>query len=856
MNIQLTLATRYLWGRRLRTALTTLAIVFGVLVIFGTNMIMPTMLRAFQSNLLSASGQVDVSVSHKAGESFDQALVNRVRSVPGVSVAAGSLSRTVNVPTGFFDRAANVGVLTLSGIDPRLAPQLREYRVQQGRFLRTSDERAAVITTSLAEQLGLRLGGELRLPTTEGVAKLSVVGLLPARAMPGNEEVLVTLSQAQKLLDLDGRLNAIDANLATTDQAQREQIQAEIVRRLGTSYQLGGLTSGSEFLASMQMGEIIFNLLGLMALFMGGFIVFNTFRTVVPERRHDIGMLRTLGASRRTIVGTLLAEGLVQGVVGTAAGIGLGYLLGTGMVAAMRGMMQQFLHLDLGSPVVEPGLIVVSVVLGVGVALVAGLLPALAAGRVSPLEALRPPAPEGEGRARRRGAIAGAVLLLLAVVALFTGNTGAVALGGLFCLAGLVLVAPALVHPIANIFSSLLTWLVARDGTATLAGRNLSRQPGRAAVTASTTMIALAIIVAVLGLTSSMTGGIMDLARRTLGSDYLLMPPALGTWGSNVGARADLAEQLRQTRGVGTVSTLRFASTSLAGVSAKGAAGDQSLSLLGIDPVAFPQISGLNFTQGEPRQAYAQLGRGRALIVNGIAASQTGLKLGDNVAIATPEGTKEYLVVGVASDFINAKVMTGYISQEALQADFRKTEDVLVQLNLTPGANRADVEARLRGVVADYPQFTLVSGQEYIEQMVQQLNATFSLFYVVLIVLALPSLIAILNTLAIGVIERTREIGMLRAIGSTRGQVRLAIVAEALLLAAIGTAFGLLGGLYLGYMMVLGINAMGIFPMTYSFPLAGMIAAVAVGLLFGALAALLPARQAAKLQIVQALRYE
>ena len=173
----------------------------------------------------------------------------------------------------------------------------------------------------------------MKLPTTEGVVKLAIVGLMPGRALVGNEQVLVTLTQAQKLLDAAGRINVIEANLTTKDKAQSDAIVNYIKAQLGNTYTLGGLTSGSEFASAMQMGQVIFNMFGLLTLAMGGFIIFNTFRTIVAERRHDIGMLRAIGANRATIIGLVLTEGLVQGVIGTAIGIGLGYLLGVGITA-------------------------------------------------------------------------------------------------------------------------------------------------------------------------------------------------------------------------------------------------------------------------------------------------------------------------------------------------------------------------------------------------------------------------------------------------------------------------------------------------------------------------------------------
>ena len=202
-----------------------------------------------------------------------------------------------------------------------------------------------------------------------------------------------------------------------------------------------------------------------------------------------------------------------------------------------------------------------------------------------------------------------------------------------------------------------------------------------------------------------------------------------------------------------------------------------------------------------------------------------------------------------------AKLATGYISQTNLAQDFQRTEDVLLQLNLFPEADRSVVEPRIKTVAAVYPQFRLVSGQAYYEENAKILNQSFISMYVLFIVLAVPSLIAILNTLTIGVIERTREIGMIRAVGGTRRQVSRMVLIEAVLLAMTGTAFGLLAGMYLSYVMVGSMSVAG-YPVTFSFPYFGVVSAVAIGLLVGVVAALVPARQAAQLEIVQALRYE
>lgn len=856
MNFQLTLAARYLGGRKLRTFLTTLAIVIGVMVIFGMGIYLPSFMDAFNKSLLSASGQTDVMITHKTGESFSASTLNKIKRIKGIAVIAGSLERTINLPPNFYGKDSPVSALTLVGIDPTVAPDLHDYRVAQGRFLERGDGKVAVISERLADEVGVKLNDTLKLPTPEGVVKLTIVGLVPGRALIGNEQVLITLTQAQKLFDMSGRISVIEANLTTKDKAESEAIVNEIKAQLGDTYTLGGLSSGSEFAGAMQLGQVVFNMFGVLALAMGGFIIFNTFRTIVAERRHDIGMLRAIGASRKTIISLVLTEGLVQGVIGTAIGLGLGYLLGVTITAGTSSLFKQLMNIEL-TPVVEPLLIIVSIALGVGVTLFASLLPAWNASRVTPMEALRPSFSQVMQRISRIGTIAGAVMIVVAIMGLLTGIFTFVALGGILFLIGLVLIAPALVKPIANVFGVLLALIFARQGTGELAQGNLTRQPSRAAITASATMIGLAIIVGAGGMMFSTVDTVMDLFSKSMGSDFLLIPPSIAVWKGDVGASATLKAKINVLPGVGAVSSLRYAQSSLRPSTQTASKGETTISVLGIDPVEYPKISAMDFQKGNTQDAFSALAANeRNVIVNGILATTANLNIGDVIPLVTPTGIKNYRVVAIGGEVMSMKINTAYISQASMKSDFRKSEDIFYQVDLAPGADPAAVEQRLGKVVENYPQFRLVAGHEYTAEFRRQYDAIFAGFYVLLGVLAFPSLIAILNTLAIGVIERTREIGMLRAIGATRGQVWKTIVAEALLLASLGTAFGILAGLYLSYVFVQGMSASGIFKVAYTFPLAGVLAAIAAGLIFGVLAALLPARQASSLEIIKALRYE
>ena len=850
MQLQLTLAWRYLNGRKLRTFLTTLAVVFGVMVIFGMNIILPTMLQAFQANIMAASGVADVTITHLSGSGFPVDVAHRLDGITGVRAVSASLHRTINLPANFVDanpaRADRITALSLVGVDPRAAQSLHAYLVQSpGRFLRAADTNSTVISQTLADAYSVSLGGEIRVPSINGTVSLTVVGILPPRILPGNEQVLVNLSQAQAMTGQVGQVNSIEIGLTSTDKTLRNKAVSSIQAALGSQYQIGALQSDSSLFASIELGQAAFNMFGVLALFMGGFIIFNTFRTVVTERRRDIGMLRALGARRSTITGMILIEGLLQGLIGSALGLLLGYLFGAGLVRLVRGPINAFIHLSMGRPIVSPTLVVTCILTGVGITVLSGLIPAWNASRVTPMDALRPSQVEIEYK-RRAGAglISGLVVLATALLALASGNMSLIALGGVIFLLGLILAAPALLRPIAFVFGRMMTLIYARQGTGDLAQGNLTRQPGRVTITASATMIGLAIIVALGGMTSSISVMMKSTLHKSLGSDYLFVPPSVSVWSSDIGASLEFASRLQAIPGVGEISTLRFADSQV---------NKQAISLLGINPETYPIVSGLDFKQGN-QAAYAALAKGRNMIVNGAFIALTGVKVGDTVNLSTPKGPQGYTIVALATDLLDAKVVTGFISQANLAADFGRTEDVFLQLNLKPGAQAVDVDQQIKAVAAAYPQFTVVAGKSYIAQMEGLVNAIFGGLYFLLAFLALPSLIAMLNTLTINVLERRREIGMIRAVGATRKQVRRMVVAEALLLACIGTAFGIFSGMYLGYVIVRALGSL--FPMQYSFPLAGVLTGIAIGLLFGALAAVIPARQASRLQVVEALRYE
>ncbi|MCL5292399.1 MAG: ABC transporter permease [Actinobacteria bacterium] len=845
MIFQLRLAFRYLAGRKLRTTLTTLAIVFGVMVIFGLNGFLPTFQKAFRDSMMASANKVDLTVTSEARGVFDAGAVNKVRKTDGVAHATGSLVKPVILPPEQAPKNKDnqpIGTLSLNGVDPDSADNVRPLSISKGRGLEAWDANAVIISERLAEDTGLDVGGKLRIPSASGTTEFTVVGIASDRPAAGSEEVFVPLKAAQGVFNQPGKINTIEALF--TPGSDGKAVSREVLDGLGEGFKSGGNQVGTEYQASMEMGAFIFNMMGILALAMGGFIIFNTFRTVVAERRRDIGMLRAVGASRRTIIGLFLSESLVQGVIGTALGMATGYLIAIGMIAGTKPRYEELLHIKMSNPSFAVQAYIVAIVLGVGVTVVGGLYPAFIASRVTPLEALRPSVGEVSWKSMSKRLIVGSIIIGFALLGLVSGEVGLASLGAVVFLIGLIVIGPALIRPISAAFGRLLTLAFAREGH--LAEGNLARQPERAAITASAMLIGLAILVGVAGMVSSMESGLLKLVDKSMGADYLLVPQSLALGTGNAGAGPELMGKIRNIDGIGRTTTLRMGKTVTDGT---------DLQVAGVNPETYPKVAGLEFTAGEPSEAYTALGKGRSMIVNGIFASQRGLKVGQTLELKTAEGPRSYKIVGIGSDLVNFKLATGYVSQKNLERDFHETTDLLVMADQKAGADSSAVESGLRKVVRDYPTFKLFSSEEWRKDMMEGVSSTMKIYYGLVFVLAVPSLIALVNTLAINVLERTREIGMMRAVGATRRQVRRIILGESLLLAATGTAFGILAGLWLGYIMVAALGTTG-FTMPYYFPYLGILLTIAVGLLFGVLGSLIPARQAAKLNIVNALHYE
>ena len=851
MNVQLKLAWRYLRGRGLRSLLTTLAVVFGVMLIFGLNSIMPTMQNAFTRSLLSTAGKIDLSVTGVYNQAFSLDVLNKVERVDGIAVATPEVQRIASVPVNEkIPVAERVAQLNVIGIDPPTAVKVREFPIVAGRALAAGDGDVAVLSSDLAKQLRVGVGDTLTLPSSVGSTKLLVVGLLSTGTLPGQEQIFVPLTSAQRMFAFGNRINAVEA--AFKPGVDRSAIEKAVERSVGSGYNIGGLSTNSSLLASIQVANYTFNMFGIFALATAGFIILNSFRTVVAERRRDVGMLRAIGAKRSTITGMFLIESVLQGLLGTTLGMLAGWGMAASFFAFLSPLYENLIHMRLGGILFSPTAFVESVVLGVGVTVLAAIIPARSAGRITPMEAMRPQLGEVYERRVGKRAWIGVGVIVLSIFCLATRNSALVGYGAVVFLIGIALVAPAVVSPIADAFAQAIELAFSREGA--IARSNLQRNPGRSAITVTAVMLGLASIIAMLNVVTSIYAGFYIYIDKSLSADYMFIPQSIILGQGNVAAGPRLADQVAHTAGIGPVSSLRLA---LGKVSyrSNGVTVTTDAQIIGIDPKTYPLVGNLEWTAPSTDQVYSQLASGRWIIANGLYASQNKLTLGEAVTIDGPTGPHVYHVAGIGNDYLNAKLATIYTSQANLAADFNATSDLLIMANRLPTADPAAVKARLDAIALEFPAFKLYESAQWSAEQHNTFNQTYVIFYALVAALALPSLLALVNTLAISVLARTREIGMLRAVGATRRQIRRMVMAESLLLSIIGIAFGVVSGLWLGYALVMAMGAVG-WVMPYYFPWDGIIATVITGLVFGMLAAVIPAHSAAKLDVVEALRFE
>ncbi len=588
--------------------------------------------------------------------------------------------------------------------------------------------------------------------------------------------------------------------------------------------------------------RIVLLVFGGVALLVGSFLIFNTFSITVAQRIRELGMLRTLGATRGQILRGMVLEAAIIGALGSVVGV----LAGIGFAGLLNAVFKSFgIDLPNTGTVIAARTIGLSIVVGMVVTLAAALSPALRATRVSPMAALL----EAElPESRRRGRIFTAVAVVfmfggiaLTCLGLFGGvesnaAAGLVGGGAVVTLFGVSMFSPRLVRPLASVIGWPLERL--RGITGRLARENSVRKPGRTAVTAAALMIGLAVVVFVTVFAAGISASIGNAIDRNFQGDIVLQ----NTDGFSP-ISPDAGREAAQVQGVRTVSSLSFAGGVFEG---------SDIRVSGVDPATVSDVLKLDWEEGSPDTLSGLTGD--TAVADDAWASSNDINVGDQVTVRTPLEREVTLTVdGTIKD--NADLLGNLVlSDDTLRREFGARQPSMSLVALDPGANAERVQEQIsQRVERRFPTVDTLNQQELKDNQEEQINQLVGFFYVLLALAIVISLLGIVTTLALSIHERTRELGMLRAVGMSRRQVRRLVRYESVITALIGAILGTVLGVIFASLLAVPLADEGF---ELSYPIGTLLLLLVLAALAGVLAAIFPARRAARLDVLRALAYE
>ncbi|MEU6931211.1 FtsX-like permease family protein [Streptomyces sp. NPDC046374] len=841
-----------------RMALSAVAVLLSVAFVCGTLVFSDTMNTTFDKLFASTASDVTVSPSNAAGddeipqngrpETVPAALVAQVRGVEGVKAAQGRvLSTSVTVVDS---RDENVG--PTSGA-PTIAAnwsadELRSMEIASGHAPRGPTE--VMVDGGTAEKHHLKIGDELRTIAVTGDFTAKISGIVDFKVTnPGATLVYFDTATAQReLLGKEGLFTQVTADAApgVGDDALKTRIAAE----LGSGYKLQtaaeSADAGREDVAGF-LDVMKYAMLGFagIAFLVGIFLIVNTFSMLVAQRTREIGLMRAIGSSRRQINRSVLVEALLLGVVGSIAGVAAGVGLAVGLMQLMSSMGMELSTQDLTVRWTTP---VVGLVLGVVVTLLAAFVPARRASKVSPMAALRDAGTPADGKA---GAVrAGLGLLLTAAggAALWTATQAEKAgagslwlgLGVVLSLLGFVVIGPLLSGVVVRALGVVVLRVFGPVGR--MAERNALRNPRRTGATGAALMIGLALVACLSVVGSSMVASATEELDRSVGADFIVQ----STNRQPVVPQALAA--VEKAPGLDHVTEYKWVEAVVTDPRGKSA----ELGLVAADPTYARDVR-RDTTAGELSAAY---GPG-AMSVGSAYAAEHGVKVGDTLTVAFKGGEKARLrVAAVTSDDSNIDkgVMYTNITTAArfLPAD-RMPKSMIVFATAKDGQEDAAYEG-LKKALAPYPQYQVADQADYKKQLQDQVGQLLNIVYGLLALAIIVAVLGVVNTLALSVVERTREIGLMRAIGLSRRQLRRMIRLESVVIALFGALLGLALGLGWGTaaQRLLALEGLGVLEIPWPTILTVFVGSAFVGLF----AALVPAFRAGRMNVLNAIATE